>query len=332
MELEVEAEVGESMPVARGRRIRIGLLAGVLAMGGIGIWAARTPVGKALTKSKDAFAPLAGDPRVRFEAGAESMAERVAAFLDTATARVEAVHGASLPEPFTVYVCATQRSLNEFLALPPGAPIRGTVRFGEVFLAPSAFDWLGEDLHRESLMHELSHLHLRQKLGFMAYRGRIPPWFHEALADHVSGAGGEGVSQDEAVRAILEGRALRPDSSGNLWSLSRSGDYGLPGPMLHRQSRMFLDWVQGRDTAGFPAFLREIQEERTFAAPFRRYFGGSVEDAWQAFAGSLRPQGGDRIDAEGSSHRNGQGQGDGEEQDGGTREQGDGIRRRDAPE
>jgi hypothetical protein len=231
-----------------------------------------------------------------------------------------------------VYVCATQRSLNEFLALPPGAPIRGTVRFGEVFLAPSAFDWLGEDLHRESLMHELSHLHLRQTLGFVAHRGRIPPWFHEALADLVSGAGGEGVSPEEAVGEILEGRALRPDSTGSLWSLRRSGDYGLPGPMLHRQSRLFLDWLRDQDAEAFPALLEEIQEEGAFAAPFRRYFGGSVDEAWQAFRASLRPEGGDGVDAEGTRHRNGEGQGDGEQQDGGTREHGNGIRRGDTPQ
>jgi hypothetical protein len=303
-----------------------------VAIGALGLWVARSTTGRALTKSKDAFVPFAGDGRVRFEDGAEPMAERVADFLDTAIARVEAVHGGPFPEPFTVYVCATQRSLNEFLGLPPGAPIRGTVRFGEVFLAPSAFDWRGEDLHRESLTHELSHLHLRQTLGFVAHRGRIPPWFNEALADLVSGAGGEGVSHEEAVRAILEGRALRPDSTGKLWSLRRSGDYGLPGPMLHRQSRMFLDWLRERDAAGFPTFLRGIQEEGSFAAPFRAYFGGSVEEAWSAFARSLGTEGGDGIHPEGAGDGNGEGEGHGEEKDDGAGDDGEGIRGSDAPE
>lgn len=332
MELGGKAEVGSSMPTTRGRRIRIGVVVSVVAIAMVGFWAARSPAVKALTKSKGAFVPIAGDSRVRFEPGAESMAERIAIFLDSAIATVEAWHGAPFPAPFNVYVCATQRSLNEFLALPPGAPIRGTVRFGEVYLAPSAFDWLGEDVHRESLMHELSHLHLRQTLGYVAYRGRVPPWFHEALADVVSGAGGEGVSPEEAVRAILQGPALRPDSTGNLWTLSRSGDYGLPGPMLHRQSRMFLDWLRQRDPRGFAAFLREIQEEGSFAAPFRRYSGGSVGEAWEAFAESLRPEGVDGVDAEGASDRNGEGHGDGEQQHGRTGEDGDGVRRGDAPE
>jgi hypothetical protein len=314
------------MATARARRIGIVWVAFATVVGVVAVWTARTPVGRALMKSRDAFAPLPGDARVRFEPGAEDMAERVASFLDTAIAEVEAAHGAPFPGAFTVYVCATQGSLNEFFALPATAPIRGSVHFGDVFLAPSAFDWLGEDLHRESLKHEMSHLHLRQTLGWVAQRGRVPPWFHEALADVVSGAGGEGITREEAVRAILHGPALRPDSTGNLWSLRRSGDYGLPGPMLHRQSRMFLDFLLKRDPDGFSAFLKRLQETRTFAGPFREHLGGSVEDLWAAFATSLRAQGGDGIDPESASDRHVEGEAHGEQQDGGAGDQGHGIR------
>jgi len=163
-------------------------------------------------------------------------------------------------------------------------------------------------------MHELAHLHLRQTLGFVAQRGRIPAWFQEALADVISGAGGEGVSREEAVRAILEGSSLRPDSTGNLWSLSRSGSYGLPGPMLHRQSTMFLEFLRGREPDGFPAFLEGIQEERDFAGPFREHFGGGVDELWNAFVASLRPEGGDGVHGEGAGDRDGESEGDGRQE------------------
>ena len=251
----------------------------------------RSPVGRALTKSKSPFVPVATDARVRFEPGAETMAVRAALFLDSAIAAVEAGHGRPFRKPFTVYVTATQRSLNEFAGLPPNAPIRGIVLFGDLFIAPSAFDWHGMDNHRQSMMHELSHLHLRQRLGTLAARGEVPPWFHEALADLVSGAGGESLSVEEATRAILEGPALRPDSTGNLWTLARAGNYGLPGPMLHRQGRMFIEYLQARDPEGFKALVVQLQEDRTFAKPFRDHFGGSVNDLWGAFAASLRAEG-----------------------------------------
>jgi len=272
------------------RRRRAWLGGGILVLSLGGLWATRTSVGAALLKTKRDFAPVAADPRVRFEPGAEAMARSVAAFLDTAMATVEATHGAPFRRPFTVYVCASQRSLNEFAALPPQAPIRGTVLLGDVFIAPSAFDWQGADVHRESLMHELSHLHLRQHIGFVSDRGSMPAWFKEALADLVSGAGGEGISREEAVAAVLDGPALHPDSAGSLWSLQRAGSYGLTGPMLHRQSTMFLDFLRARDPGRFPAFLRRIQEERSFAGPFRDQFGGSVDELWGAFAASLREE------------------------------------------
>jgi len=262
--------------------------AGTLALVGTGLALSRNPVGRALLKPKSAFHPVEGDHRVFAEAGAEERASQVAAVLPSAIARIEAFHGRPFREPFRVYVCATQRSLNEFIGLPPEAPIRGTVRLGEVFLAPSAFDWRGEDLHRESLLHELSHLHLRQHLGFLAARGSVPSWFHEGLADLVSGAGGEGISDEEARQAILGGPTLRPDSTGSLWSLRRVADHGLGGPMFHKQSRMFLAYLEARDRGAFHAFLLQLQEEKELAGPFREGFGAGVDEVWEEFRTALK--------------------------------------------
>jgi hypothetical protein len=267
----------------------------------------RTPVGSALMKSRASFRPHPSDSRVRFEPGADRMADLIVAFLDTAVAKVEDAQGGPFVRPITVFVCATQRSLNEFTALPPDLPVRGTVLFGDVYIAPSAYDWMGEDVHRQSLMHELSHLHLRQRLGWLTARGSIPPWFHEALADQVSGAGGEGVSRARAARAILRGPALKPDSTGNLWTLRRVGNYGLSGPMLHRQGQLFIDYLRGRDPEGYPGFVLAIQEQRSFAKPFRDHFGGGVEALWHDFVESLAREEDHGAKEEPRTHRGGQG-------------------------
>jgi hypothetical protein len=252
-----------------------------------GVWAWQTPVGVGLLKSTRDFQPVAGDERVRFEPAAQEMGQAIAAYLDTAVSRVEDALGTPFEKPFSVFACATQSSLNEFIAMPPGAPIRGTVRFGAIFIAPSAFDWEGADVHRESLTHELTHLHLRQRLGTLAYLREVPPWFHEAIADLVSGAGGEGISPEDASDAIREGRALLPDSAGSILGGARAGRYGLPGPMLHRQARMFIEFLQGRDPRAFRLFITALQDERTFAGPFRTHFGGSVPDLWAEFIATL---------------------------------------------
>jgi hypothetical protein len=249
-----------------------------------------TPAISAVSKSKDGFSPQESNERVLVEEGAEAFAAPVARFLEEAIGIIESAHGRPFKRPFRVYVCASQKSLNEFLGLPPRAPIRGAVRLGEVFLAPSAFQWLGKDLHRESLLHELSHLHLRQQLGFVAHRGRVPSWFHEGLANLVSGAGGEGVSREEAVEAILVGSTLRPDSSGNLWSRKRVEDSGLGGPMFHMQSKMFLGFIRDRDPDAFRSFLLRLQEEKQFAGPFRERMGMGVGEMWAEFSASLEPR------------------------------------------
>jgi len=245
--------------------------------------AARTPLVGALVKSTGGFSPHPADARVFYEAGAEREAGEVAAFLDEAVEVVQEAHGRPFREPVKVYVCASQESLNGFLGLPPGAPIRGTVRFGDVFLAPSAFDWQGKDLHRESLLHEMSHLHLRQHLGFLAYRGRVPSWFHEGLADLVGGVGGEGVTEEEALTAIQAGQALRPDSTGRLLTLARVSSNGLSGPMFHRQSRMFLTYIRDGDPGAFQAFLQDLLDEKELAGPFRKHLGQGTSETWRAF-------------------------------------------------
>lgn len=269
----------------RKRWMFLGGLAAILAVALL--MASRSPVFAALTKSTSAFAPSATDPRVLFEDGAEDQAARVAAFLGEAIAIIEGEHGRPVEKPFLVFVCATQLSLNEFLANPPTAPIRGAVRFGDVFLAPSAFLWQGQDLHRESLLHEMSHLHLRQHLGFLAFRGRVPSWFHEGLADLVSGAGGEGVTEAEAMEAIRAGRAFTPEPTGRLWTLRRIADNGLGGPMFHRQSRMFLTYIRDRNPAAFQTLLRDLLEEKELAGPFRTHFGLGTEEMWQEFVASF---------------------------------------------
>jgi hypothetical protein len=286
--LSGEARIGrrEAMEArTRKRWVLGGGSAAVLALAVV--MAVRSPLFAALTKSTADFAPHAVDSRVLFEEGAEDEAAGVAAFLGEAVAIIEAAQQRPFKKPFQVFVCASQTSFNEFLALPPTAPIRGAVRLGEVFLAPSAFSWHGQDLQRESLLHELSHLHLRQHLGFRAFRGHVPSWFHEGLADLVSGAGGESVPESDAISAIRSGNGLNPEASGHLWNLRRISDNGLGGPMFHRQSQMFLRYIRDRNPPAFQAFLEALLEEKELAGPFETSFGLSTREMWQEFVASL---------------------------------------------
>jgi hypothetical protein len=250
-----------------------------------------SPSFRALTKTRSQFVSHPLDPRVFYEPGAERYAQRVASFLPHAVETVETVHGLPYKSPVRVYVCATQRSLNEFIAAPPATPIRGTVAMESVFLAPSAFDWGGVDTHRETLTHELSHLHIRQRLGLVAHRSAVPAWFNEGLANLVAGAGGEGITEEDATEAVLAGRGFEPDTAGAMFRPKGPQSYGLPAPMLQKQATMFLAFIRDTDPSAFDSFLLELQLAKNFAGPFRTHFGMDAREMWMRFEKELGKSG-----------------------------------------
>jgi len=204
----------------------------------------RSPIGRALLKSKSHFIVHTADSRILYEPGAEGFADKLADFLPIAVKRVEEGHFLPFKKSFKVYVFSTQKSHNESLANTTSYPIRGAATPRNVFIAPSAFSFKGLDTHRESLMHELSHLHLNQRLWFLKRR-RIPSWFTEGLANIIAGSGGEGISEDLAIQSIKEGRHLIiPERRGLLKRLTKTiQETGLTGPMYHKQNMMFVGYI-----------------------------------------------------------------------------------------
>ncbi|NIM57937.1 MAG: hypothetical protein GTO16_03210 [Candidatus Aminicenantes bacterium] len=247
-----------------------------------------SPVGRALLKSKSHFIAHVADSRVLYEQGAEEFAEKIADFLPTAIKRVEEGHFLPFKKPFKVYVFSTQKSHNESLANTTSYPIRGAATPRNVFIAPSAFSFKGLDTHKESLMHELSHLHLNQRLGFLKRR-KIPSWFTEGLANIIAGSGGEGISDEMAIQYIKEGRHLViPESGGFLKNLTKTiQEAGLTGPMYHKQNKMFVDYINGTDPEAFKKLVLAVQKAEAFSPSFLEYFETSPEEMWSLFKSEL---------------------------------------------
>ncbi len=246
-----------------------------------------SPYSTALLKSKAHFKASLLDSAVLYEAGAEEKADRIALILDSAVKRVEEIHCFKFKKPFSVYVCNSQKSLNEYIAHPVESRVRGTVIFGNIFIAPSAFDWNGEDTHRGTLLHELSHLHMRQHLGFWRERTDVPVWFKEGLADYVCDCAGEGISDNEAINAIIRGYHFVPDESGSILSQKNASDYGIDYPMLHKQARMFVTFLFADNRTALGNLLSDIYSGNSFAVSFRNRMGTNLSDAWQKFVKRL---------------------------------------------
>lgn len=128
----------------------------------LSLFFARNWVGIALLKSKKHFISHQLDNRVLYEPGAKDNAAKIAELLPTAIEKVEQKQFLPFKESFHVYVCNTQKSLNEYIAHPTVAKVVGASVLGNVFISSRAFR---SDLiytYDEVLLHELSHLHLRQ--------------------------------------------------------------------------------------------------------------------------------------------------------------------------
>jgi hypothetical protein len=248
----------------------------------------RSPIGRALLKSKSHFIAHEGDSRILYEQGAEGFADQIADFLPTAIERVEEGHFLPFKKSFKVYLFSTQKSHNESTANTTSYPIRGTAVQGNVFIAPSAFSFKGLDTHRETLMHELSHLHLSQRLGFLKRR-RIPSWFTEGLANIIAGSGGEGISEDMAIQYIKERRhIIIPERRGLLERIPRTvKEAGLTGPMYHRQNKMFVNYINSLNPEAFKKLVLAIQDGEAFSPSFLEYFEMSPEKMWDRFKSEL---------------------------------------------
>jgi hypothetical protein len=275
---------------ARARRARNAIILVVLALGVAAVAFARSPVGRALLRSRDQFVACESAPSVLYEAGMEREARMVCESLPRALAAVEEQHYLPVRDPFRVYVCGTQESFNAYMAAPPGATARGVKLLNDIFLSPDSFSsWRG-DTHEGVLTHELSHLHIYQRLGHRRTLWELPVWFSEGLAVAVSGAGGEGVTADEARVAIAAGETFVPDERGSLLRPKRASEYGMGTYMFYRQSQLFVEYMRDRDPEAFRDFMLALQggEWSSFGELFEASFGLSVGGMWSEFVGSVR--------------------------------------------
>ncbi|UCF78125.1 MAG: hypothetical protein JSW03_08425 [Candidatus Eiseniibacteriota bacterium] len=248
----------------------------------------RSPVGVALLRPKSHFVPCGENRAVLYEPGAESEAKKIARFLPQAIRVVEEGHFRNFKKPFKVYVCATQESHNKFVGERSLYPIRGTAVLGSVLVAPSAFDFQGRDTHRETLVHELSHLHLAQQLGFLG-RGEIPSWLTEGLANCLAGSGGEGISDKVAIASIVSGRHFVVEEKGSFAGSVRKSvaAAGLTPLMFHKQSKMFVGFIRNKKPDAFRRLLLDLQDGEPFAPVFQEHFGVGVKAMWEDFRANI---------------------------------------------
>jgi hypothetical protein len=140
-------------------------------------------------------------------------------------------------------------------------------------------------------MGEGRHLRLSQHLGVWGSVRTVPAWFREGLADWAADTGAEIVSRQQAMEAFASGHHLTPDATGR-FLFPRSGpDYGLSWPMFHRQSRLFVEYLQQRDERSFRRFLVTLLTGIPFNASLTTNFGDDLGTLWGEFLDSMQGHG-----------------------------------------
>jgi hypothetical protein len=208
----------------------------------------------------EGFTPLAGDPRVNYEAGGQAYAEEVARLLDPAMVKVEAVHALPFLRPPRVLVCPDQACFRKLVRTPG---YTAAVLPEDILALSPRLDLEENERLPAILAHELSHLHLGQRVGH--YTAALPIWFHEGLASLVADGGGAEFSSDEdACNAWDSGRRIDFSLLDTPKKRHRAADFKMSIHQFYRQSWRFMQYLKRRDPNGFADLLRAIQSGTEF--------------------------------------------------------------------
>ncbi len=223
-----------------------------------------TPDGPAPQTQAEGFRPYPSDPRIRLEEGASAHAARVHALLDAAVARVERVHGLPFRAPPNIHVCATVTCFTRLVKTP--GLTAAVVADNRLVLSPRLFG-VEADRLPGILAHELSHVHLGQRLGH--YSPWIPVWFHEGLATAVAEGGGAEFASDRATyTAWRDGRRIDFDRRDVPGQRHRAEAFGLDIHEFYRQAWCAVELLRAHDPAAFRRWLVALQEGADFHIAF----------------------------------------------------------------
>lgn len=189
-------------------------------------------------------------------------------------------------EPVKVHVCASEESFYKLC----GARVKAHVS-NKLLLSPRIMNE-PENIPLY-LAHELSHLHLYQQLGLLNFRD-LPTWFKEGLATFVSdGGGAQTVSEDEAIRSIINGKHFMPLSGGywGVFNQKSSADKTLSHHMRYRQYMLFVSFIKNIDEKSFRSFLLSIQDGANVSESIKKSFDTTLEQLWQDFIKEIYSKG-----------------------------------------
>lgn len=112
------------------------------------------------------------------------------------------------------------------------------------------------------------------------------------MAVYVSkGAGAGSVSEEEAVKAMLPGKAFEPDSAGGILDFlfpKYGSHWNLKPHMFYRQASLFVAFMKEHDSTVFEKMLVAMRHDQGFREVFRQTYGVSIPEIWELFFEQLK--------------------------------------------
>lgn len=222
------------------------------------------------------FQHLASDRRIAFQAGAKQMALNVQRYLDEKAAIVARRQYARFSKPINVFVLNSEQSAKRFCA---SRLARGCVVNQRLFVTKRAKGTLPQ-----LIQHELSHLHLEQRLGMYRHHSEIPAWFQEGLAVFVSdGAGAEKATFASAINGLRSNKSITPNARRSLLFPKKAAQFGLTNAMFYTQSGIFVKYLHHQNPTKFKRLVTAISRGNAFAPSIRAIYGRPLRNIWLGF-------------------------------------------------
>lgn len=237
------------------------------------------------------FVPLDEDKRVQIEkeaAGRDALAygRKVSALLNEAIDTVEKAHYLAFAETPEIFVCATEACFKRHV-FTPGLSA-AVVPDNRLILSPNLNGKESSRL-KPLLIHELTHLHLGQRVGHYHYN--IPVWFHEGWASLTANGGGAEFATDaQAIEAARQGKMIDLTQRDTPDVRHKAKAFGLDIHVFYRQSMLLVKALQQRDPERFRQLALALQSGVDFEIAFWDLYGGGTH---QILADALTSQSGD---------------------------------------
>ncbi len=235
------------------------------------------------------------DRRLLFEDGAEKKVSEISEKLESYIKKIETLHFSNFKEPSEIRLYFFEDHLRYSKFTTSSA--HGSAAFKKAFISLSSIiKRQSSDLCKNEdcpetvegvLLHELSHLHLRQHLGLLRSYS-VPKWFHEGLATSVSGGAGAGrVSLEGSKRRILSGSHFIPADKRIRFGSKTVGKIYSGTYRFNHQAQMFVEYLKSRNPAAFQKALVDIVGGKKFRAVWESYYGVNISTLWVDFTASL---------------------------------------------